>query len=105
MSGSFVGLLIMTLLFRPACRNKEIKKRGESYSRCSGKHCEGYKQKTRGKRQWGGEELRVGAGNAEVSKIVWKRNGGVPRIFLNMLNIKGSVSFHQFFETHPFVKR
>lgn len=26
MSGSIVGLLIMTLLFKPACRNKKIKK-------------------------------------------------------------------------------
>lgn len=47
----------------------------------------------------------MGAGDAEVSRIVWKRNGGVPRIFLNMLKIKGSVSFHQSFETHPFVER
>ena len=55
MSGSFVGPLIMTPLFRPACRNKEIKQTGESYSIHSGKHCDGYKQKTSGKRQSGVE--------------------------------------------------
>ena len=53
----------------------------------------------------GGGGERRGFRNAEVSKIVWKRNGGVPRIFLNMPKIKGSASFHQSFETHSLVKR
>ena len=44
-------------------------------------------------------------GNAKVSKLVWKTNGGVPWIFLNMLKIKGLVSFHQSSETHSLVKR
>lgn len=45
MSGPIVGLLIMTSLFKPACRNKEIKKREENYSICSWKYSKGYKQK------------------------------------------------------------
>lgn len=47
MSGLIVGLLIMTSLFKAACTNKEIKKREENYSICSGKYCKGYKQKGR----------------------------------------------------------
>ena len=61
------------------------------------------KQAGRDRVGWRG--MGGGAANAEVSKIVWKRNGGVPRIFLNMPKIKGSASFHQSFETHSLVKR
>lgn len=68
MSGPIVGLLIMTSLFKPACRNKEIKKREENYSICSWKYSKGYKQKAgvklqgresdhRGKKS--GKELKV----------------------------------------------
>lgn len=45
MSGLIVGLLIMTSLFKAACTNKEIKKREENYSICSGKYYKGNKQK------------------------------------------------------------
>lgn len=89
-SGSYVGPLTLTPLFKPACRNKRIKKRGESYSICSGKYCEGYKQKTRKMTERG----EIKEESAEVSKVVWKRKD-VPQIFLSVL--KGLVSFHQSF--------
>ena len=90
-SGSYVGPLIVTPLFKPACRSKKIKKRGENYSICSGKYCEGYKQKTRKMTEQGETKEE----SAEVSQVVWKRKGDVPQIFLSVL--KGSVSFHQSF--------
>lgn len=102
MSGSIVGLLIMTPLFKPACRNKKIKKRERIIAYAHESIVKVISRKQEGSCRTGRRALQEKV--QSFPKSDGKEEAGcVHRAFLNMLKTNLE-SFNTSFVIHSLVK-